>query len=70
MLSTDGPDGNFDLGVLDGCFLFAYALTMFISGHFGDRVNLTYLLTIGMLGMYTTVSYKSRQIVWSHDQQC
>ncbi|XP_062499351.1 glucose-6-phosphate exchanger SLC37A2-like isoform X2 [Corticium candelabrum] len=46
----DGPDGNFDLGVLDGCFLFAYALTMFISGHFGDRVNLTYLLTIGMLG--------------------
>jgi OPA family glycerol-3-phosphate transporter-like MFS transporter 1/2 len=43
-------NGQFDLGLLDSIFLFAYAFAMFFSGHLGDRVNLTYLLTVGMLG--------------------
>jgi OPA family glycerol-3-phosphate transporter-like MFS transporter 1/2 len=46
----DGSHGSFYLGVVDSVFLFAYAFAMFGSGHLGDRMNLTHLLTIGMLG--------------------
>eukprot|EP00051_Salpingoeca_urceolata_P004398 m.64702 g.64702 ORF g.64702 m.64702 type:complete len:512 (-) comp13611_c0_seq2:177-1712(-) len=38
------------LGDLDFAFLFAYAFGMFFSGHVGDRSNLRYFLTFGMLG--------------------
>eukprot|EP00055_Hartaetosiga_balthica_P015119 m.87190 g.87190 ORF g.87190 m.87190 type:complete len:501 (+) comp8784_c1_seq3:176-1678(+) len=42
--------GKANLGMLDTVFLFAYAIGMFFSGHVGDRSNLRYFLTFGMLG--------------------
>ena len=56
--ADDGPvvdghhqDGKRYLGYLDTTFLTAYAVAMFFSGHVGDRSNLRYFLTLGMLGM-------------------
>uniref|UniRef100_A0A669BAQ3 Glucose-6-phosphate exchanger SLC37A2 n=1 Tax=Oreochromis niloticus TaxID=8128 RepID=A0A669BAQ3_ORENI len=42
-------------GVLDNCFLVAYAIGMFFSGIFGERLPLRYYLSIGMLmsGLFT-----------------
>ncbi|XP_065659892.1 sugar phosphate exchanger 3-like isoform X2 [Hydra vulgaris] len=39
---------------LDICFAFAYALGLFISGIMGDRLNLRYMLTLGMCGSAIT----------------
>ncbi|XP_041373277.1 glucose-6-phosphate exchanger SLC37A2-like isoform X2 [Gigantopelta aegis] len=38
------------LGSLDYAYLFAYAISMFISGHVAERISLRYFLTFGMLG--------------------
>lgn len=42
-------------GVLDNCFLVAYAIGMFFSGIFGERLPLRYYLSFGMLmsGLFT-----------------
>lgn len=42
-------------GVLDNCFLVAYAIGMFFSGIFGERLPLRYYLSVGMLssGLFT-----------------
>uniref|UniRef100_A0A667Y7M9 Glucose-6-phosphate exchanger SLC37A2 n=1 Tax=Myripristis murdjan TaxID=586833 RepID=A0A667Y7M9_9TELE len=42
-------------GVLDNCFLVAYAIGMFFSGIFGERLPLRYYLSAGMLlsGLFT-----------------
>uniref|UniRef100_A0A3Q4BIB8 Glucose-6-phosphate exchanger SLC37A2 n=1 Tax=Mola mola TaxID=94237 RepID=A0A3Q4BIB8_MOLML len=42
-------------GALDNCFLVAYAIGMFISGMFGERLPLRYYLSFGMLmsGLFT-----------------
>lgn len=42
-------------GALDNCFLVAYAIGMFISGIFGERLPLRYYLSFGMLmsGLFT-----------------
>ncbi|KAE8287713.1 Glucose-6-phosphate exchanger SLC37A2 [Larimichthys crocea] len=42
-------------GVLDNSFLVAYAIGMFISGIFGERLPLRYYLSVGMLssGLFT-----------------
>uniref|UniRef100_A0A8C4GUY9 Glucose-6-phosphate exchanger SLC37A2 n=1 Tax=Dicentrarchus labrax TaxID=13489 RepID=A0A8C4GUY9_DICLA len=42
-------------GVLDNCFLVAYAFGMFFSGIFGERLPLRYYLSFGMLmsGLFT-----------------
>ncbi|XP_072303095.1 glucose-6-phosphate exchanger SLC37A2 [Eucyclogobius newberryi] len=44
-------------GVLDNCFLVAYAVGMFISGMFCERLPLRLYLTVGMLlsGLFTTL---------------
>ncbi|XP_033954806.1 glucose-6-phosphate exchanger SLC37A2 isoform X2 [Pseudochaenichthys georgianus] len=42
-------------GILDNCFLVAYAIGMFFSGIFGERLPLRYYLSFGMMmsGMFT-----------------
>ncbi|XP_051552096.1 glucose-6-phosphate exchanger SLC37A2 isoform X1 [Myxocyprinus asiaticus] len=44
-------------GVLDNCFLIAYAIGMFFSGMFGERLPLRYYLSTGMLlsGLFTVL---------------
>lgn len=44
-------------GVLDNCFLVAYAVGMFFSGIFGERLPLRLYLTVGMLlsGLFTSL---------------
>ncbi|KAF5743598.1 putative Glycerol-3-phosphate transporter [Tripterygium wilfordii] len=46
----NGSDGTALLGEIDVAFLSAYAIGMFFSGHLGDRMNLRYFLTVGMVG--------------------
>ncbi|XVF54968.1 hypothetical protein PTKIN_Ptkin05aG0223200 [Pterospermum kingtungense] len=46
----NGSDGTALLGELDVAFLAVYALGMYFSGHLGDRMNLRYFLTVGMVG--------------------
>ncbi|XP_054448781.1 glucose-6-phosphate exchanger SLC37A2 isoform X2 [Pteronotus mesoamericanus] len=45
------------LGAVDNAFLVAYAIGMFISGTFGERLPLRYYLTVGMLlsGLFTSL---------------
>uniref|UniRef100_H3C9I6 Glucose-6-phosphate exchanger SLC37A2 n=1 Tax=Tetraodon nigroviridis TaxID=99883 RepID=H3C9I6_TETNG len=49
--------GNYKalFGILDNCFLVAYAIGMFFSGIFGERLPLRYYLSFGMLmsGLFT-----------------
>lgn len=44
-------------GILDNCFLVAYAIGMFISGVFGERLPLRYYLSAGMVlsGIFTAL---------------
>ncbi|XP_037543763.1 glucose-6-phosphate exchanger SLC37A2 [Nematolebias whitei] len=44
-------------GILDNCFLVAYAIGMFISGIFGERLPLRYYLSFGMVmsGLFTSL---------------
>ncbi|GBG29426.1 Glucose-6-phosphate exchanger SLC37A2 [Hondaea fermentalgiana] len=44
------PDGNVLLGLLDSVFLGCYTVGLFVSGFLGDKVNLRYFLTAGMVG--------------------
>ncbi|KAI8540275.1 hypothetical protein RHMOL_Rhmol09G0250300 [Rhododendron molle] len=46
----NGTDGTALLGDIDVAFLSVYAMGMYFSGHIGDRKNLRYFLTIGMVG--------------------
>ena len=46
----NGSDGSALLGELDVAFLSVCAFGMYFSGHLGDRLNLRYFLTVGMLG--------------------
>jgi len=43
-------DANVFFGELDLLFLLAYAIGLFLSGFIGDRVNLRYMLSIGIGG--------------------
>lgn len=45
------------LGQVDLSFLLAYALSMFVSGHIGDRTDLRLFLAAGMVlsGLFTTL---------------
>ncbi|KAL6780975.1 GPT3 [Auxenochlorella protothecoides x Auxenochlorella symbiontica] len=52
---NDPKQGNALLGALDLSFLAAYAISMFGAGHIGDRVDLRYFLTGGMIGSGTCV---------------
>ncbi|KAL4457256.1 hypothetical protein ABPG75_012121 [Micractinium tetrahymenae] len=57
-------DGKALLGQLDLAFLGAYAFGMFVSGHLGDRVDLRYFLTGGMLGSGVCVSLFGAAYFW------
>ncbi|XWS51597.1 hypothetical protein CRYUN_Cryun12cG0190500 [Craigia yunnanensis] len=46
----NGSDGTALLGQLDVAFLAVYAFGMYFSGHLGDRMNLRFFLTVGMVG--------------------
>lgn len=51
----DKSNANQLLGILDSCYVFAYAVSMFISGFIAERVDLRYYLSLGMLlsGIFT-----------------
>lgn len=57
-------DGKALLGQLDLAFLGSYAFGMFISGHLGDRVDLRYFLTGGMLGSGACVALFGAAYFW------
>lgn len=46
----NSTDGSALLGDLDLAFLAVYAGGMYFSGHLGDRLNLRFFLTVGMVG--------------------
>ncbi|XP_030833755.1 glucose-6-phosphate exchanger SLC37A2 isoform X4 [Strongylocentrotus purpuratus] len=52
-----GGNANILLGSLDYAYLFAYAVGMFVSGHIGERVDLRYFLSFGMIasGFWTAM---------------
>ncbi|XP_065684191.1 sugar phosphate exchanger 3-like isoform X1 [Hydra vulgaris] len=52
--SEPNEDPILFFGKLDTTFAFAYAIGLFISGIMGDRLNLRYMLTIGMCGSAVT----------------
>lgn len=43
-------DGSVLLGLLDSVFLGCYTVGLFISGYLGDKINLRFLLSAGMIG--------------------
>lgn len=45
----DGDDADTLLGALDSAFLFSYAFGMYLMGSLGERVNVRYFLSIGMM---------------------
>ncbi|KAK3799464.1 hypothetical protein RRG08_066667 [Elysia crispata] len=51
----DHDDYKAMFGTLDVCYLVAYAVAMFLSGHIADRMNLRYYLSGGMIlsGIFT-----------------
>lgn len=51
----DQDDYKTMFGTLDVCYLVAYAIAMFLSGHIADRMNLRYYLSGGMVlsGLFT-----------------
>uniref|UniRef100_A0A3Q3JB91 Glucose-6-phosphate exchanger SLC37A2 n=1 Tax=Monopterus albus TaxID=43700 RepID=A0A3Q3JB91_MONAL len=57
VISVDRKNYETLFGVLDNCFLVAYAIGMFFSGIFGERLPLRYYLTAGMLmsGLFTSL---------------
>lgn len=57
-------NGKALLGQLDLAFLGAYAMGMFVSGHLGDRVDLRYFLTGGMLGSGVCVALFGAAFFW------
>ncbi|XP_072165938.1 glucose-6-phosphate exchanger SLC37A2-like [Diadema setosum] len=53
----DGDNANVLLGSLDYAYLFAYAVGMYASGHIGERMDLRYFLSFGMVmsGFWTAM---------------
>lgn len=53
----DQDDYKTLFGILDNCFLVAYAIGMFFSGIFGERLPLRYYLSFGMVssGLFTAL---------------
>lgn len=49
-LFADEEQATLFLGALDSIFLFSYAVGLYLSGVIGDRVNLRYVLCIGLCG--------------------
>ncbi|PNW74950.1 hypothetical protein CHLRE_12g503000v5 [Chlamydomonas reinhardtii] len=46
----NGDNGQTLLGQIDLAFLGTYAIGMFFAGHLGDRLDLRWFLTVGMIG--------------------
>uniref|UniRef100_A0A8C6UWD3 Sugar phosphate exchanger 3 n=1 Tax=Neogobius melanostomus TaxID=47308 RepID=A0A8C6UWD3_9GOBI len=49
-LFADEAQATLFLGALDSIFLFSYAVGLYLSGVIGDRVNLRYVLCVGLCG--------------------
>lgn len=49
-LFADEEQATLFLGLLDSIFLFSYAVGLYLSGVIGDRVNLRYVLCVGLCG--------------------
>ncbi|XP_053718242.1 sugar phosphate exchanger 3 isoform X2 [Synchiropus splendidus] len=49
-LFDDEKQATLFLGLLDSIFLFSYAVGLYLSGVIGDRVNLRYVLCVGLCG--------------------
>lgn len=49
-LFSDEEQATLFLGALDSIFLFSYAVGLYLSGVIGDRVNLRYVLCVGLCG--------------------
>uniref|UniRef100_A0A3B5AL20 Sugar phosphate exchanger 3 n=1 Tax=Stegastes partitus TaxID=144197 RepID=A0A3B5AL20_9TELE len=49
-LFADEKQATLFLGALDSIFLFSYAVGLYLSGVIGDRVNLRYVLCVGLCG--------------------
>lgn len=49
-LFADEEQATLFLGALDSIFLFSYAVGLYLSGVIGDRVNLRYVLCVGLCG--------------------
>uniref|UniRef100_A0A8C4GWU4 Sugar phosphate exchanger 3 n=1 Tax=Dicentrarchus labrax TaxID=13489 RepID=A0A8C4GWU4_DICLA len=49
-LFADENQATLFLGALDSIFLFSYAVGLYLSGVIGDRVNLRYVLCVGLCG--------------------
>ncbi|KAJ0057392.1 hypothetical protein NL108_006087, partial [Boleophthalmus pectinirostris] len=49
-LFADEQEATLFLGALDSIFLFSYAVGLYLSGVIGDRVNLRYVLCVGLCG--------------------
>nr|CAH0105951.1 unnamed protein product [Daphnia galeata] len=45
----DGDNADVLLGSLDSAFLFSYAFGMYLMGSLGERINVRYFLSIGMM---------------------
>lgn len=66
----DKPNYKMLFGALDNSFLIAYAIGMFFSGMFGERLPLRYYLTVGMLlsGLFTALFglgfYRQIHTIW------
>lgn len=60
----NGHNGKTLLGEVDLAFLGAYAIGMFFAGHLGDRLDLRYFLTGGMLGSGMFVSLFGMAFFW------
>mmetsp|Transcript_25230 Transcript_25230/g.64097 ORF Transcript_25230/g.64097 Transcript_25230/m.64097 type:complete len:498 (-) Transcript_25230:369-1862(-) len=58
------PGGQSKLGEMDLAFLAAYALGMFFAGHLGDRLDLRWFLSAGMLGSGIFVSLLGMAYFW------
>ncbi|XP_072309330.1 sugar phosphate exchanger 3 [Eucyclogobius newberryi] len=49
-LFVDEQQATLFLGALDSIFLFSYAVGLYLSGVIGDRLNLRYVLCVGLCG--------------------
>ncbi|KAL6765554.1 glycerol-3-phosphate permease-like protein [Haematococcus lacustris] len=60
----NGPNGQSMLGEVDLAFLGAYAIGMFFAGHLGDRLDLRWFLSAGMLGSGVFVMFFGMGFFW------
>ncbi|KAM3588214.1 uncharacterized protein V6R79_024089 [Siganus canaliculatus] len=65
-LFADKQQATLFLGALDSIFLFSYAVGLYLSGVIGDRVNLRYVLCVGLCGSATVEFVFGTVTEWLH----